>query len=519
MIPLKLETILKDRVVERDRIEYKRGWNPSETIHTICAFANDFPNVNGGYIVIGIESVDGIPLLPPYGIQKERIDAIQQEIFQYCNMIQPRYLPKIEIIDYQESGVFVIYLRCSAGDAGPYQAPEEVYSDKKSKKQLDKTMRYWIRPASVTARAAQNEISELFDKFNAVPYDDRVNYKATIGDISCAYLEDFLRESDSSLVDELKNSTIEELLVALEVANETDTDLRIRNIGVLMFGERPDKLIPGAQIDLVRFHSPEAEGSDDFTAKTFMGPLFKQVRDAMNYLKTTVFDKKTVKISGQMESETYHNYPYDALEELLVNAIFHKSYREPEPVEIRVYVDCIMVLNYPGPAKWINMERFTEGKVKARKYRNRRIGEFLREIDLSEKQSTGITKVLRELRKNGSPPPEFETDDERHYMIATVRAREGFETYTEKSAQKNERTLSELLSELLDSKVYEKLASIIDYLELNDSIRPADAEAIIGKSASTARRYIGILVEAKVLEQQGKANNTVYVKTDSWKTY
>jgi predicted HTH transcriptional regulator len=54
MIPLKLETLLKGRVVESDRVEYKRGWNPSDVIHTICAYANDFDNTNGGYIVIGI---------------------------------------------------------------------------------------------------------------------------------------------------------------------------------------------------------------------------------------------------------------------------------------------------------------------------------------------------------------------------------------------------------------------------------------------------------------------------------
>ena len=42
--------------------------------------------------------------------------------------------------------------------------------------------------------------------------------------------------------------------------------------------------------------------------------------------------------------------------ETLVNAVFHKSYREPEPVEIRIYVDSIQILNYPGLAKWIYHE-------------------------------------------------------------------------------------------------------------------------------------------------------------------
>lgn len=125
-------------------------------------------------------------------------------------------------------------------------------------------MYYWIRPASLTVAADRDEIAELFDKFNSVPFDDRINRKATIQDIRRGYLEDFLRNSKSSLVDEINESSLEALLVSLEVANETDTELSIRNIGVLMFTERPDKFIPGAQIDLVKFNTEEAEGSDDF---------------------------------------------------------------------------------------------------------------------------------------------------------------------------------------------------------------------------------------------------------------
>ena len=118
-----------------------------------------------------------------------------------------------------------------------------------------------------------------------------------------------------------------------------------------MFGDRPEKFLPGAQIDLIRFHSVEAESSDDFTEKTFTSPIQKQVRDDLK-----------------------------------------------------------------------------AGRAIARRYRNRRIGEFLKEIDLSEKRSTGITKILRNLSVNGSPPPEFETNDERDYLIVTVCRHKSFET-------------------------------------------------------------------------------------------
>ena len=504
--------MLEGQVVEHDRVEYKRGWNPSETIHTICAFANDYSNVNGGYFVIGIEAVDGIPVLPPLGVPKEQLDKIQQGIFQYCNMIQPRYIPKMDIVNYHDTGTFLLYLWCSAGDGGPYQAPVDVYAKKKDGKKTDRVMRYWIRSGSVTTYAKENELSELFDKFNAIPYDDRVNRSATIENIRHGYLEDFLRESNSSLVSELNTRSMEDLLLSLEVANETDTDVEIRNIGLLMFGNRPDKLIPGAHIDLVRFYSLDAEASDDFTEKAFTGPIYKQIRDVLEYIKTNIIEEKVVKIQNQAESVRFYNYPYNALEEVVVNAVLHKSYRDPEPVEIRVYIDCIQVINYPGPAHWIDMSTLAAGKVRARKYRNRRIGEFLKEIDLSEKQSTGISKILRELNQNGSPMPEFETDADRTYMIVTIRIREGFEAETQKFAQKDERTLSELMSEVLSREDYEKLLPIIEYLEIHDSINPKMAETLVNKSPATVRRYLRLLVSANVLEPKGKAKNIVYFK-------
>lgn len=91
------------------------------------AFANDYANVNGGYIVIGVEAEEGIPILPPCGVEKEMVDSIWQEIFQYCNQIEPRYIPIIEAEHYPNEDTHLIYLKCSPGDAGPYRAPKDVY--------------------------------------------------------------------------------------------------------------------------------------------------------------------------------------------------------------------------------------------------------------------------------------------------------------------------------------------------------------------------------------------------------
>ena len=320
------------------------------------------------------------------------LDDIQLKIFQYCNEIEPRYIPKIEIMEYQ--GANLVYLKCAAGDAGPYQAPVDVYSKKEAGKEQDRTMKYWIRPASLTVEAKQSEIAELFEKFAAMPFVDRINSRVSMDHMRRGYLEDFIRESNSSLIEELNVRSLEDLLV-----------------------------------------SEEAEASD-FTEKTFYGPIWKQVRDALDYIKTTVIEEKVVKVDGRAEADRFFNYPYNALEEALVNAVLHKNYKEDVPVEIRIYLDQVQIINFPGPDHYIDMEKFAAGKVRARRYRNPKIGEFFKEIDLSEKKSTGISKILRELKRNGSPMPEFETDVDRTYMITTIKIHERFEMENENFAQK-----------------------------------------------------------------------------------
>ena len=57
-----------------------------------------------------------------------------------------------------------------------------------------------------------------------------------------------------------------------------------------------------------------------------------------------------------------------------------------------------------------------------RRYRNRRIGEFLKELDLAEGRSTGVPKILRAMHNNGSPPPSFETDDDRTWFLVRLPA-------------------------------------------------------------------------------------------------
>ena len=60
-LPINIDDLLHRRTVESERIEYKASWNPETVLHTLCAFANDFHNLGGSYVVISVAEENGSP--------------------------------------------------------------------------------------------------------------------------------------------------------------------------------------------------------------------------------------------------------------------------------------------------------------------------------------------------------------------------------------------------------------------------------------------------------------------------
>ena len=86
-LPINIEDLLRKQKIEGNRIEFKSSWNPDSIYHSICAFANDFDNIGGGYILVGVEEENGIATRPVKGIPTEDIDDILQDMVGYNNML------------------------------------------------------------------------------------------------------------------------------------------------------------------------------------------------------------------------------------------------------------------------------------------------------------------------------------------------------------------------------------------------------------------------------------------------
>jgi ATP-dependent DNA helicase RecG len=407
--PLNIQSLLAGKHVEHERLEFKKGWNPESILHTICAFANDFHNLGGGYVVVGANEKNGIVEMPPVGVAAGAIDSIQKELIQIGHTdIRPEYHPQVYpcIVD----GRHIIIIWCPGGESRPYKAKLALAKDCKE-------YVYYIRRNSSTQKAKIAEEQELLGLAASVPFDDRVNQQSSLSDLSPKLIAAYLDDIGSDLADQAFGQPIDALARQMQIARGPDEFLCPLNVGLLFFSDEPFRFFPQTQIDVLWM--PEGAGGTTFSEKCFQGPLSRILTESLDYIKRNFLTQAIVKHPDKPESTKHFNYPFAALEEAVVNAIYHRSYEEREPVEIRITPAEISILSFPGPDRSISLDRLQEGRAVARRYRNRRIGEFLKELDLCEGRATGIPKMIRESQENGSPLPLFETDDDRTYFLVT----------------------------------------------------------------------------------------------------
>ena len=195
-----------------------------------------------------------------------------------------------------------------------------------------------------------------------------------------------------------------------------------RNVGLLFFSEEPAQWFRGARIEVVQFTADRA--GDVLEERTFGGGLAEQLRDCLNYLRN-LSTHHLQKQRDRTQARGWVSYPLPALRETLVNAIYHRGYDvdQPEPTKVHLYPGRIEVVSYPGPVPGIEPGHLVpDAQARAAPARNRRIGEFLKELGLAEGRLTGLPKVFRAMEANGSPAPRFEFDEQRTWFQATLPA-------------------------------------------------------------------------------------------------
>lgn len=232
--------------------------------------------------------------------------------------------------------------------------------------------------------------------------------------------------------------------------------------------------------------------------------MHQQLREALQYIQNMVIQERVYKVDSRAEADRIFNYPYAAIEEVLSNAIYHKGYDVREPIEVRVLPDRIEVVSHPGPERSITEEGLKTYRVFNRRYRNRRIGEFLKEMHLTEGRNTGFRKILNALEKNGSPKPLFEMDPERVSFSATIFIHQAFL----ENGPINE-TINETINQL---ETIEK--TVLQCFLANSYSSIVDVSTSINKSRATVSRIVAALKKKGLLYHVGARKNGRWIVSD-----
>lgn len=513
-LEISIEALLNKEKIESNRIEFKEGWNPDDIYRSICAYANDFDNQGGGYILIGVQEVDGVAVRPVKGVPENLLDSIQKDMVGYDKKIIPSYSAKVSVEEVD--GKRVIALWVPTGTQRPYKVPDNVTSKK------DKNGKVRIRHTTSSVVATPEQEKELYAMAGNEPFDMLGNSRARLEDISETLLTEHLKTTGSRLAKQVRARGVEAVLDEMQLLSGPPEMHRIRNVALMMFCEEPEKFFPYTEVDIVKFPEGSIKNPNSFVeVPPIKGTVPQIIKRTMEKIQDMAIENIVDKVSNRMESVTSTSYPYNAIEEAVVNAFYHRDYSKYEPVTIEIEPECIRIINCPGIDRSVSDAAIKEGRrFRSRYYRNRRLGEFLHELELCEGHCTGIPTIQEELERNGSPAATFETDADRQSVCVTIPVHPRFleEEADKHIGTENEKTDIEQKKTGIETGIEIKLTdtekSIIEVMMKTPQITITDIAASIGMSRSGVQYAIDNLKKKNVLKREGSTKKGTWVVAD-----
>ena len=187
--------------------------------------------------------------------------------------------------------------------------------------------------------------------------------------------------------------------------------------GLMTLGSSPRSWIPSFYIQFLRI-SGTAFGDPVSDEQEIDGNFETMLRRLDEKLKAHL----TVSVdftSGTTTEVRKFGYPLSALQQLVRNAIMHRSYEGTHaPVRVYWFDDHIEISNPGGPFGAVTVENF--GRPGINDYRNPMIASVLKVLGFVQRFGFGIAEARRSLEANGNPPLEFEVHPAN--VLAIVRA-------------------------------------------------------------------------------------------------
>lgn len=369
-----IEEILKG---ESEKTEFKENAKTNTYIKTVVAFANG----NGGKIVFGVKDNKEI-----VGVENEFevMDGIINAISDSC---YPMIVPDISLHTLENKTVILVEIE--GGKKKPYYL--------KSKGVQKGT---YIRSGATTRIIEEDYVlKELVLEGENKYFDQQVCHGESVSDEEiekfCEWLEKLARknsENDTEIRKITRNT-----LLSWKVMEEKNGRIFPTNAYILLSGKENWEVSRKIQCGVFK-----GETRSIFVdKKEFEGSIIMQLEKAYQY----VLEKINLgsDIVGIYRVDKYE-IPPKSIREVIANAVIHRSYLEPNDIQIALY-DNRLEITSPGMLlSGVNVKRMKEGYSKLR---NRAIASVFAYVNIIEKWGSGIPRIMNEIREYGLQEPEF----------------------------------------------------------------------------------------------------------------
>ena len=445
----------------------KLHWFPENiSVADLAMVLTGMANAEGGSVILGIHSQSG----RPSGLRDPQ--KLTDRVFQAALLISPSLvlpMPRLEAAGDDQ------ILRVTVPPGLPHAYHYEG--------------RYLTRSGIHTDPLTPRRLRALMIERGSIHFEAQIPEGAALDDLDfelvAAYREKLGLPPDESL---------EALLTRRGCLRLVHGALQPTYAALLLFGRHSQQWVPSATILAARFSGVAV--SDQFEKQEIRGTLPQQLNRAENFVRDQV--RSVARLVGLQRTET-PEYPLEAVRELLVNAVAHRDYNQQgDCIHVHIFADRLEVHSpggLPGPVNLSNL-------LEARFSRNAIIAQVLSDWGYVERLGYGLNRVVRVLRQNQLPEPQFEESG------GAFRVRLFSAIGTDATPVTGFPDLTQY--ELHDLNPRQEQA--IAYLAVQKRLTNSDYQTLCPDvSSETLRRDLADLVEKRVLLKIGTKRGTYYI--------
>ena len=248
--------------------------------------------------------------------------------------------------------------------------------------------------------------------------------------------------------------------------------------------------------------------------REYAGPLWEQVDEAFQFVLRNIHLGAT--IVGIYRQDIYE-IPPDAIRELIINAMVHRSYLDHGMIQVAVYDDRLEITSPGKLPMGQTMERMKEGYSKIR---NEALAHAFAYMNLIEHWGSGIPRIIDKVKAAGLREPEFiggEVDLRINIYRGQVTSNDlnkmpdsaGKMPDSMKIMPDSTNKMPDSMKIMPDN---EQEQQIYKYVLENSSITTAETSELLEVKHRRARAVLLNMVKDGYLKKEGAARSTIYVK-------